>query len=370
MSVHDDARAQGGIALCRNGEWAAAQNLLEPLVRAQPQRYIARLFLGLALLQTNKVEDGTRNCLRAIEQARRRGQWHDSSTTPVELLVYVKAAIAAVADFQRTQLRAAIARVREEKGLDDTPRIEHFVDAYVEGRLVNPDDPRQAPKTHRIPGVPASPWLDVALLPWVRRLESSWAAIRDEFLEIHAQSAGVESFLKFSSQAQIPDYLAGNRGTPSWDAYFFYRHGVRNDDNCARCPRTAALLESLPLFRVPNFAPEICFSILTPGTHILPHRGDSNARVVVHLPLIVPEGCALRVAGEARAWQEGRVMAFDDTYEHEAWNDSDHPRAILLLDTWNPHLSESERQAFVAVAGEIHRVGQLLAAAPVNSPDG
>lgn len=361
MNAEDNARAQLGIALCRGREWEQSQSILDPLVQAQPQRYIARLFLGLAQLQTGKGEDGVRNCLRALRQARRRGHWHDSSTTPAELQAYVKAAVAAVADFQRTLLRAAIARVREDKKLDDARRIERFVDAYLEGRLVNPDDPRQAPKTHRIPDIPASPWLDVSLLPWVQRLESSWTTVRDEFLGIHARSAGVESFLKFSSQAQIPNYLAGNRGTPSWDAYFFYRHGVRNEDNCARCPQTAALLESLPLFRVPGFAPEICFSILSPGTRILPHRGDSNARVVVHLPLVVPEGCALCVAGEARAWQEGRVMAFDDTYEHEAWNDSDHPRAILLLDAWSPHLNESERQAFVAVSGEIHRVGQLLA---------
>ncbi|MFA5941758.1 MAG: aspartyl/asparaginyl beta-hydroxylase domain-containing protein [Sinimarinibacterium sp.] len=358
----DDARARRGIALCRNREWEQAQGILEPLVQAQPQRHIARLFLGLAQLQIDRAEDGVRNCLRAVQQAHRRGHWHDHSTTPIELQTYVKAAVAAVADFQRTRLRAAIARARAERGLSGTERIEGFVDGYVEGRLVNPADPRQSPKTHLIPGVPASPWIDTALLPWVGALERGWTAVRDEFLGIYAQATGVESFLKFSSQTQIPKYLAGSRGTPSWDAYFFYRHGVRNDENCARCPQTAALLDSLPLFRVPDFAPEICFSILSPGARILPHRGDSNARVVVHLPLVVPEGCALRVAGDARAWQEGRVMAFDDTYEHDAWNDSDRPRAILLLDAWNPHLTESEQQAFLAVAGEINRLGQTLAA--------
>lgn len=357
-----DAHERLGIALCCNQHWRRAEGVLDPLVRANPQRYVAKLFLGLSQLRAAKSDDGARNCYGALHEARRRKYWRDRATTPLWLQAYVKAAVAAVADFQRTRLHAAVLRAREAGGLGDTGRIERFVDTYVEGRLVNPADPRQIPKTHLIPDVPASPWIDTALLPWTGILERDWTVVRGEFLAVHSQSTGVESFLKFSSAAQISKYLAGNRGTPSWDAYFFYRHGVRNDENCERCPQTAALLDSLPLFRVPGFAPEICFSILTPGTRILPHRGDSNARVVVHLPLVVPDGCALRVAGDARAWQEGRVMAFDDTYEHDAWNDSDLPRAILLLDAWNPHLSDSEQQAFLAVAGEINRVGQTLAA--------
>ncbi|MEQ1439852.1 aspartyl/asparaginyl beta-hydroxylase domain-containing protein [Fontimonas sp. SYSU GA230001] len=361
MNAAGDVQAQLGIQLCCNREWARALDLLDPLLQAEPQRYVARLFLGLAQRQVGEADHGARNCLRALQDARRLGYWRDNSTTPAWLRHYVKAGVAVVADFQRTRLHAAIARAREEQQLPDTGRIDRFVDGYVEGLLINPDDPRQQPKKHLIPGVPASPWIDTALLPWVSVLESNWDTIRNEFLAIHAGASGVESFLKFTSPSQIPRYLTGNGVSPSWDAYFFYRHGVRNEENCARCPQTAALLETLPLFRVPGFAPEICFSILSPGTRILPHRGDSNARVVVHLPLVVPEGCALKVAGEARAWHEGRVMVFDDTYEHEAWNNSGHFRAILLLDAWNPHLTESEQRAFVAVTSEIHRLGQLLA---------
>ncbi len=106
--------------------------------------------------------------------------------------------------------------------------------------------------------------------------------------------------------------------------------------------KTAALLDSLPLAYIPDHAPEVCFSILTLGTHILPHRGVTNARIVVHLPLIVPADCALSVGGEVHAWQEGRCVAFDDTFEHEAWNRSAQTRAVLILDTWNPYLSAEE----------------------------
>ena len=97
----------------------------------------------------------------------------------------------------------------------------------------------------------------------------------------------------------------------------------------------------------------MCFSLLTPGSHILPHHGVTNTRVVTHLALIVPEDCALVVAGEARAWQEGRCFSFDDTYEHEAWNRSGSLRVVLLMDAWNPYLSEAEREALTVLVGAI-----------------
>ena len=110
------------------------------------------------------------------------------------------------------------------------------------------------------------------------------------------------------------------------------------------------MLEALPLVRIRQHAPEICYSVLAPGTHILAHTGVTNIRVVVHLPLIVPPDCgALSVIGEARGWTEGRLMMFDDSFEHEAWNHSDQTRVVLIFDTWNPNLSAVERQAFARV---------------------
>ena len=117
------------------------------------------------------------------------------------------------------------------------------------------------------------------------------------------------------------------------------------DENCARCPRTAAILDALPLVRIREHAPEICFSVLTPGTHILPHRGVTNTRVVTHFPLVVPEDCALNVGGELRAWEAGHCFTFDDTFEHEAWNRGESNRVVMLMDCWNPYLTQIERDA-------------------------
>ena len=109
---------------------------------------------------------------------------------------------------------------------------------------------------------------------------------------------------------------------------------------------------------VAGHAPTAFFSILKPKTRIPPHTGVSNTRLVVHLPLFVPPGCGFRVGSETREWRPGSAWVFDDTIEHEAWNDSDQPRAILIFDIWNPYLSAAERaivrEATCAV-GEFHR---------------
>jgi len=94
------------------------------------------------------------------------------------------------------------------------------------------------------------------------------------------------------------------------------------------------------------------FSILRPRTRIPPHTGVANTRLVLHLPLIVPEECGFRVGGETRQWREGEAWVFDDTIEHEAWNNSDKPRAVLICDVWSPRISGEEREL----------IGRLLAA--------
>jgi hypothetical protein len=129
----------------------------------------------------------------------------------------------------------------------------------------------------------------------------------------------------------------------AWSALHLWKDGERIEGACARAPKTAAIVEQLPLAHIPGRAPTAFFSILRAGKHIPPHTGVTNTRAIIHLPLVVPPGCAFRVGGETRDWVEGQAFAFDDTIEHEAWNRSDQDRAVLILDTWNPHLSEHER---------------------------
>jgi aspartate beta-hydroxylase len=194
------------------------------------------------------------------------------------------------------------------------------------------------------PFLPADEFFDREHFPWFDQLEAATPDILEEL-----------SALLGDRDPGLTPYIAMAPGTPAskwsaldqsldWGAFHLWKEGERIDANCERAPRTTALVESLPLCRIPGRAPAVFFSILKAGSHIPPHTGVTNVRSIVHLPLLVPDGCAFRVGGETREWRVGEAFAFDDTIEHEAWNRSDRDRAVLIIDTWNPHLSEHERE--------------------------
>ena len=145
-------------------------------------------------------------------------------------------------------------------------------------------------------------------------------------------------------------------GNPDWSAFFLWKEG-KAQPGAARCPQTMAALAHAPLTRIPNRAPAILFSQLKPGAHIPPHTGMINARLICHLPLIMPPQCAFRVGNETRTWEAGKAWVFDDTMEHEAWNRSDQSRFVLIFDIWRPELSDEERQAFVALCEAVDAYG-------------
>jgi aspartate beta-hydroxylase len=251
---------------------------------------------------------------------------------------------------RRDHLRGACAPLRQEHGTAALQRIDRAIDALTAPAPLLPADVRQRPKFLYVPDLPSEPYLDPFLVPWARRLAEAYEDIRREALDLFASGAALPSFLDFNPGDRLGDYLGGEAAKPAWDAFFFYRHGERFDDNHRRCPKTSAVLESLELFRIKGQSPEICFSFLAPQTTIQPHYGVSNTRLVMHLPLLVPRDCALNLVGVGEhRWREGELLLFDDTYLHEAWNRSDEMRIVLLMDCWNPRLSEVERRAVAAL---------------------
>ena len=110
-----------------------------------------------------------------------------------------------------------------------------------------------------------------------------------------------------------------------------------------------AALADVPLPQIRGRAPIAMFSVLRAGTHIPPHNGMLNTRLICHIPIVVPAGCRLRVGAEIRSVVEGEAMIFDDSIEHEAWNDGDSARAVLLFEIWRPEISEEERVALTAM---------------------
>ena len=193
------------------------------------------------------------------------------------------------------------------------------------------------------PFLPADEFFEREHFPWIDELEAATGTIVAELNSILADPGpGLTPYISLPPGAPANKWSELDKSL-DWGAFHLWKEGERYDEACARAPATAALLESLPICQIKGRAPNVFFSILKAGSHIPAHTGVTNVRSVIHLPLIVPEGCEFRVGGETRSWVEGRAFAFDDTIEHEAWNRSDRNRAILIIDVWNPYLSDHER---------------------------
>jgi aspartyl/asparaginyl beta-hydroxylase (cupin superfamily) len=226
----------------------------------------------------------------------------------------------------------------------------HRADAYVEHRAGRRKVYVQQPIGGHFPYLPALEFFPRDHFPWLAAIEAKTAEIRDELVSLMQEGeGGFRPYIAFDATQPVNQWAELNH-SPRWSAWFFWEDGIRQDENCARCPATAAAIEALPMLDLPGKGPTALFSILEPRTRIPPHTGSSNVRTTVHLPLVVPEACGFRVGSETRTVEAGKAWAFDDTIEHEAWNDSDEPRAVLIFDVWNPLLSEAERAA-VRVVG-------------------
>ena len=329
----------------------------EEAVRASPRLAVARLRLGEALQAQGRMVQALPAYFGAIMAAQTQGRWREPAAIEPELRQLVLHAMRAVVNGRRALFSSLLAPLRERHGGAALLRVEKCLAGYLGDLQLPRGDPHQRPSFLYFPDLPTTRLFDRELFPWYAELEAQTAALREEMLAVLNEDGAFESFFGHSYDTRaLQQQVANDRGEEaSWNAFFFYRHGVRNEQHALRCPRSIAALDAVPtLCRIREHAPEACFSLLTPGSHILPHRGVTNTRAVTHLPLVVPEGdLALHVSGQMIHWQEGRCFTFDDTFEHEAWNRSDETRVVMLLDVWNPYLTEVEREAIATLTAGI-----------------
>ena len=163
--------------------------------------------------------------------------------------------------------------------------------------------------------------------PWVRQVEDNWMIIREELERVLEDHEALPNFQDISKdQIEITD-------DDRWKTFFLYGYGFKAKLGVEMCPRTAALMEQIPGMTT------AMFSILSPRKHILDHRGPYKGVLRYHLGLIVPrekEACRIRVGEDVRHWEEGKSMIFDDTFNHEVWNDTDETRVVLFVDVLRP----------------------------------
>lgn len=211
----------------------------------------------------------------------------------------------------------------------------------------------QEPRYFYYPELPQVQFYERGDFPWLDAVEAATADIRDELRGV----IGGE-FKPYVAQAKDRprNSQAGLADNADWSAYFLIKFGAEQL-GAARCPSALAALAEAPLTRIPARAPSVLFSKLAGGARIPPHTGMLNARLICHLPLILPAGCEFRVGNDVRPWIDGKAWVFDDTMEHEAWNRSDADRYILIFDIWRPELSEDERACVAALCEAIDAYG-------------
>jgi aspartate beta-hydroxylase len=353
--------ARYAICLAALGDPASAAPAFGKALAERPGDFALRLAYGETLDMLGDGDTAVQAYFRAICDAQNQGQWLSDASTPPGLRQRVKQAMRRVDEGRRTAFMQILEPHIATYGRDSLERVIEALHIHLELRDGPARDPRQQPKFFWMPSLPPTTFFDPKLFPWYEALEGQAGAMRDEALARLREARGVEPFLGTLDKSVEAEFLSGDEQSRGWDAYFFFRHGTRYEDHHAACPRTSAALDDVPLTRIRAHAPEVLYSVLAPDSHITPHHGVTNTRVVTHLPLVVPEGdCALVVGGDAHRWQQGRCITFDDSMLHEAWNRTRETRVVMILDTWNPHLEEPERVALKAL---VERIGDFNAVA-------
>ena len=339
-------REPGEIALWLNlagacralADYPAAFSALESALRVDPRSFQALLMkaslversgdmvqaaigYGLALTQApppERLDPATR---RAHDHAK---AVHDDYTS--RLRAHLADAIAGA--------HAPLARSEEAR------RINGFIEHAVGRRRIY----SQQPSSFYYPGLPAIDFYPRDFFPWIAAVEAEVPAIGRELADIlmDGQERGFRPYVDYADSLPLDQWAELNR-SPRWNAFHLEADGKPVEANCIRAPNTLAAIGRADRADLPGRSPASMFSTLKPHTRIPPHTGVSNTRLVAHLALVIPPGCGFRVGGETRPWTPGEVFVFDDTLEHEAWNDSDLPRTVLIFDVWSPLLSPVER---------------------------
>lgn len=205
-----------------------------------------------------------------------------------------------------------------------------------------------------VPRLPAIPFFERERFAWAPELESrTYDILREMRQALRDEQAEFTPYIEYQPGDPVNQWRELNHSR-RWSTYKLWSYSQPVDAHLARCPATRAALEAVEMADIADVCPNAMFSALAPHTHIPPHHGETNARLVAHLPLIVPEKCSYRVGFERREWKVGETLIFDDSIEHEARNDSDDLRVVLIFDVWNPLLSLEER-AMVDAMMKAHR---------------
>ena len=243
-------------------------------------------------------------------------------------------------------IRPALKDVCDRYLPDQTERLQEFIYRMSKGEAFTSDSPNQQPYFY-YPYLNTQPWYDPSAYEATKILENSYDKIRQEMYSVLYKKTGFIPYIV--DKARQEDGVKGDMNVFHLrDAFTINPEKLAN--NRALCPKTTEIVDALP--RTGEVA---LFSALNPGTHLTPHCGAENLRQTIHLAITIPKGCQITVDGVSANWQEGKCIMFDDSYLHEAFNESEITRFVLLLDVWHPDLTDAEIDFFKQVGPKMPR---------------
>lgn len=330
------------LALRLLGDFHGSLAVLDDALAMQPYDFVALLAKAAMLEKLGGERSAVDTYRNALKIAPPRERCPPAVTAQID---HADAVVRRQAEALADHMRSAVKAVGGDLDPATRDRFDEGLEIYA--GLKAP--PKQEPLLLNYPRLPAIPFYDRSLFPWLETLEVATPVIQKE----------LEALLEASFDDFAP-YIAYPKGAPvnqwgelnhsrKWTSLWLWRDGQKQESVCDRCPETTALLESLPMAHQDGFAPTAVFSALQPHTHIPAHTGSANTRLLCHLPLILPGPARFRVGNTTRSWEMGQAWIFDDTIEHEAWNDADQMRVILIFDVWNPYLSDGEKTLITAM---------------------
>ena len=328
-------------ALRRLGDRVAEERALDEVLKLEP-RAIRALILKGDLKADASDDRGASSFYKAALRAADTG----GAKLPADLAAEVERVRRASAQADE-RYRAHLEASLERAGIARGQRGKHFQQSldilFGEKRVY-----LQQPSTYYFPGLPQIQFYEREQFDWAAVVEAATADIRRELYALLEQDGLFRPYM-VSDPNRPPSGYHGLVDNPQWSTLYLWEKGGPVPGIADRCPRTMEAMRAVPLPHITTRAPSILFSLLRPGARIPPHAGVMNARLICHLPLIVPQPSGFRVGNETRAWEEGKLLVFDDSIEHEAWNDSAEDRVVLIFDIWRPELSEADRRAVTAI---------------------
>lgn len=267
---------------------------------------------------------------------------------PAALVPAIRRAEAAWSQWQQG-LERRIGETLEDKAIDLTPaekrRAERLCSNIARRTRIYHSEP-----THfHYPGLREVEFHDRSLFPWLDSLEALTDTIATELDQVaNAPQAELVPYVQYGASEPLAQWRELNHSR-DWTAIHLIERGRRIEPNVEHCPQTIEFLSGLSQPQIEGCGANAMFSMLAPQTSIPPHVGVANFRLLCHLPLIIPGKCWFRVGEDIREWQRGTAWIFDDSIEHEARNETDLLRVIMIFDIWHPDLSPAEQQAIAAM---------------------